>query len=202
MPEKETVAGDNKKITTTIIVGDGEKIDRINGIIPAVPVLLSPTTTTTTTIESDEMKRANAKKLIERYFYQLSDGCGKTNCSNRNCASSGICERLQPDQAAARAIQLYTEEAVLCEMHPSKVARTDCHQNASLSSTAATSSSSPSASRLASFSFYAETKMYVRIIIHFFFFIAILLVIIIRRRQQIKKPNPHRRHHNSLTSHD
>ena len=75
------------------------------------------------------MKRAIAKKLIERYFYQLSDGCGNPNCGNKNCASSGAVETLSPNQAAARAIQLYTQDAKLCEMHPSKVARThqlDC----------------------------------------------------------------------------
>lgn len=74
------------------------------------------------------MKRAIAKKLIERYFYQLSDGCGNPKCGNKNCASSGGVETLSPNQAAARAIQLYTEEAELCELHPSKVARTqlDC----------------------------------------------------------------------------
>lgn len=78
--------------------------------------------------ESDEMKRAIAKKLIERYFYQLSDGCGNPKCGNKNCASSGGVETLSPNQAAARAIQLYTQEAELCELHPSKVARTqlDC----------------------------------------------------------------------------
>lgn len=76
------------------------------------------------------MKRAIAKKLIERYFYQLSDGCGKTNCANKNCASSGSVEALSPNQAAARAIQLYSQEAELCELHPAKVAKTqDCKSN-------------------------------------------------------------------------
>lgn len=37
----------------------------------------------------DIMKRAAAKQLIERYFYQLLDGCGNPNCDNRYCASSG-----------------------------------------------------------------------------------------------------------------
>lgn len=37
----------------------------------------------------ETMKRAAAKQLIERYFYQLLDGCGNTNCDNENCASSG-----------------------------------------------------------------------------------------------------------------
>lgn len=35
------------------------------------------------------MKRAAAKKLIERYFYQLTDGCGNPQCDNENCVSSG-----------------------------------------------------------------------------------------------------------------
>lgn len=39
------------------------------------------------------MKRAAAKKLIERYFYQLTDGCGNTSCENENCASSGKVSR-------------------------------------------------------------------------------------------------------------
>ncbi|XP_037037747.1 ubiquitin-protein ligase E3A isoform X1 [Bradysia coprophila] len=87
-----------------------------------ITVVSSPTAS-----ESDEMKRAIAKKLIERYFYQLSDGCGKPNCANKNCASSGSVEALSPNQAAARAIQLYSEEAELCELHPAKVAKThDC----------------------------------------------------------------------------
>lgn len=72
----------------------------------------------------DDMKRAVAKKLIEQYFYQLSNGCGNPSCSNSNCASSGQVASLTPNQAAARAIQLYTQEAELCDVHPSKIART------------------------------------------------------------------------------
>lgn len=37
----------------------------------------------------DTMKRAAARKLIERYFYQLTDGCGNATCENEHCASSG-----------------------------------------------------------------------------------------------------------------
>lgn len=74
--------------------------------------------------DSDEMKRAHAKKLIEKYFYQLSDGCGNPNCTNQNCASSGELESLTPNQAAARAIQLFSEEAPLCGMPSAKLART------------------------------------------------------------------------------
>lgn len=39
--------------------------------------------------KEEVMKRAAAKKLIERYFYQLTDGCGNPNCDNKYCASSG-----------------------------------------------------------------------------------------------------------------
>lgn len=74
--------------------------------------------------ESDEMKRAAAKKLIERYFYQLRDGCGNPSCGNICCASSGEVKSLTPNQAAAKAIQLFSEDAELCDSHPSKVART------------------------------------------------------------------------------
>lgn len=82
--------------------------------------------TTTTTADSDDdiaataaedeaFKRLAAKQLIERYFYQLSDGCGNPKCMNRNCASSTAGLRLTPNQAAAKAIQLYTQEAKLCD---------------------------------------------------------------------------------------
>ncbi|XP_066246881.1 ubiquitin-protein ligase E3A isoform X2 [Euwallacea similis] len=68
-----------------------------------------------------EMKRAAAKKLIERYFYQLTEGCGNPNCTNKDCASSG--EPMTPNAAAGRALKLFSQEAKLCETHPSKVAK-------------------------------------------------------------------------------
>lgn len=43
---------------------------------------------TVTNRTQDIMKRAAAKQLIERYFYQLLDGCGNPNCDNQYCASS------------------------------------------------------------------------------------------------------------------
>ncbi|XP_015513298.1 ubiquitin-protein ligase E3A isoform X1 [Neodiprion pinetum] len=72
-----------------------------------------------------DMKRAAAKKLIERYFYQLTDGCGNPQCDNQHCASSGKVTNLTPNQAAAQAIQLFSQEARLCDgTQPNKVART------------------------------------------------------------------------------
>lgn len=78
--------------------------------------------------KEDEMKRAAAKKLIERYFYQLTDGCGNTNCNNVYCASSKTflfkVKNLSPNEAAAQAIQLFSQDARLCERHPNKMPRT------------------------------------------------------------------------------
>ncbi|XP_058055109.1 ubiquitin-protein ligase E3A [Anopheles bellator] len=88
--------------------------------------------------EEQEMKRASAKKLIEQYFYQLVDGCGNPSCTNKHCASSGKVEKLTPNAAAARAIQLFSQEATLCyEAQPSKVQKTEQKYTASGSSSAA-----------------------------------------------------------------
>jgi len=76
------------------------------------------------TIISEEMKRAAARKLIERYFFQLTDGCGNPKCNNKYCYSSGEVEKLNPDQAAARALTLFLQDAKLCDSHPSKLAKT------------------------------------------------------------------------------
>ncbi|CAH0769771.1 unnamed protein product [Bemisia tabaci] len=70
------------------------------------------------------MKRAAAAKRIERYFYQLTDGCGNENCSNKFCASSGKAPSLKPNQAAVLALELFKEDSPLCEYHPAKIPRT------------------------------------------------------------------------------
>lgn len=59
-------------------------------------------------------KRAAARRLIERYFYQLTNGCGDPSCDNVHCASSGELGNLTPDEAAAQALQLFSQEARLC----------------------------------------------------------------------------------------
>lgn len=73
--------------------------------------------------ESDEMKRAHAKQLIEQYFFMLSNGCGDANCANLNCASSGNVDKLPPNEAAARAIQLYKDDAPICGTSSTKLSR-------------------------------------------------------------------------------
>ncbi|KFM64897.1 Ubiquitin-protein ligase E3A, partial [Stegodyphus mimosarum] len=59
-------------------------------------------------------KRTAAKKLIERYYFQLTDGCGNQACENENCASCQKAPKLEPDEAAARAIELFKSKAKLC----------------------------------------------------------------------------------------
>lgn len=104
--------------------------------------------TATVSTGSEDMKRASAKKLIERYFYQLVDGCGNPKCNNKYCASSGKVEKLSPNAAAARAIQLFSLDADLCDTHPSKVPKT--MSSASAPSAASCSSASSSAPLLSS----------------------------------------------------
>ncbi|XP_064481318.1 ubiquitin-protein ligase E3A-like [Ornithodoros turicata] len=60
-------------------------------------------------------RKLAVKALIERYYYQLTDGCGMPNCTNENCASSRRLQPLSPNEAAARAIQLFITKAQLCE---------------------------------------------------------------------------------------
>ena len=49
-------------------------------------------------------KRGLVKRLIERYYKQLTEGCGRQSCDNPDCASSGL-SKLAPNEAAARSIQ-------------------------------------------------------------------------------------------------
>ncbi|KAL1432726.1 hypothetical protein MTO96_012938 [Rhipicephalus appendiculatus] len=63
----------------------------------------------------DNSKKLAVKELIERYYYQLTEGCGREGCSNENCASSGRLRRLSPNEAAARALHLMMAKAALCD---------------------------------------------------------------------------------------
>ncbi|XP_063068463.1 ubiquitin-protein ligase E3A-like isoform X2 [Engraulis encrasicolus] len=70
--------------------------------------------------EASRMKRAAAKHLIERYYHQLTEGCGNDSCSNDCCASSPAFQRLDNNAAAVKALELYKVNAKLCDPHPSK----------------------------------------------------------------------------------
>ena len=77
-------------------------------------------------------KRVAAKQMIERYYYQLTDGCGKPDCCNSGCASSRKFKftNLTRDQAALEALQLFRAKADLCGDAPFKVAKNSSTEDA------------------------------------------------------------------------
>jgi len=75
-------------------------------------------------------KRAAAKKLIERYYIQLTSGCGEAHCGNDLCASSE-CFRfsgLDSNAAAAKALELFQSRSQLCGETVNKVAKENTDQ--------------------------------------------------------------------------
>ncbi|XP_018418857.1 PREDICTED: ubiquitin-protein ligase E3A [Nanorana parkeri] len=71
-------------------------------------------------LENSRMKRAAAKHLIERYYHQLTEGCGNDSCTNEFCASCPTFLRMDNNAAAIKALDLYKVNAKLCDPHPSK----------------------------------------------------------------------------------
>ncbi|XP_074991554.1 ubiquitin-protein ligase E3A isoform X4 [Calonectris borealis] len=67
-----------------------------------------------------QTKRAAAKHLIERYYHQLTEGCGNEACTNEFCASCPTFLRMDNNAAAIKALELYKINAKLCDPHPSK----------------------------------------------------------------------------------
>ncbi|XP_046893041.1 ubiquitin-protein ligase E3A-like [Hypomesus transpacificus] len=65
------------------------------------------------------MKKATAKHLIERYFRQLTEGCGNGDCTNTFCASCLDFQPVDSNTAAVRALELCKINAKLCDRHPS-----------------------------------------------------------------------------------
>jgi len=62
----------------------------------------------------EEAQRKSVQRLIERYYYQLTQGCGR-HCDNPLCFSSGaITSPLAPNEAAAKALQCLKDRARLC----------------------------------------------------------------------------------------
>ena len=58
-------------------------------------------------------KKLLFQNLLERYYHQVTNGCGKENCKNKSCAQN----RSTPvgnDEGAAIALQLFRERANLC----------------------------------------------------------------------------------------
>ncbi|KAJ0032142.1 hypothetical protein NQD34_002223 [Periophthalmus magnuspinnatus] len=63
------------------------------------------------------MNKSAAKTLIERYFRQLTDGCGNGSCTNEFCASSQNFKPLDKNAAAVKALELFKNNAKLCDLH-------------------------------------------------------------------------------------
>ena len=81
-----------------------------------------------------DRKRAVAKKLIERYYIQLTSGCGETRCANELCASSDsfLYSGLDSNAAAAKALELFQSRSRLCDETLNKVARESSDKEASV----------------------------------------------------------------------
>ncbi|XP_017279023.1 ubiquitin-protein ligase E3A isoform X2 [Kryptolebias marmoratus] len=71
------------------------------------------------------MNRKTAKRLIERYFQQLTEGCGNSNCANEFCASHCDFQPLDNNSAAAKALDLFKVNAKLCDYYPAVKSGTD-----------------------------------------------------------------------------
>ncbi|XP_014676570.1 PREDICTED: ubiquitin-protein ligase E3A-like [Priapulus caudatus] len=72
---------------------------------------------------AENMKRAAAKQLIEKLYFQLMEGCGNGECINEQCAT-GRKSVLTSNDAAAQALMLVrSSQAKLCGIRPVKVAR-------------------------------------------------------------------------------
>ncbi len=100
------------------------------------------------TTNSSFRKRQAARRLIERFYYQLTDGCGQSACNNPHCASnpSFVFANIGKDVLAVRAIELSKNKAILCDSSgPAKVAK-EGSQGGSSSSGAVQSSSSANTS--------------------------------------------------------
>ncbi|XP_007889306.2 ubiquitin-protein ligase E3A isoform X3 [Callorhinchus milii] len=69
---------------------------------------------------ASRMKRAAAKHLIERYYHQLTEGCGNEACTNDFCASCPNFHRMDNNAAGIKALELFKINAKLCDPHPSK----------------------------------------------------------------------------------
>lgn len=59
--------------------------------------------------------RKRAKEIIEKFFHQITEGCGKSDCSNPNCASNPNFQQIPKNQAAVLAVKLAQSKALLCD---------------------------------------------------------------------------------------
>jgi len=55
------------------------------------------------------------EKLIKKYFEQLTSGCGRSICNNKQCVKGGHV-KLSSDEAAALALHFLKEQAQICDI--------------------------------------------------------------------------------------
>ncbi|XP_015043330.2 ubiquitin-protein ligase E3A isoform X2 [Drosophila pseudoobscura] len=124
--------------------------------LPGVSSASTSTSTAPGGQATPEMKRSTVRTLIQRYFHQLQSGCGNEQCTNINCASSGRVAPMTPNEVAARALQLFSQDARLCvnpaqlqpppqaelEPQPERVAPVAISSSSSSSSSSSNSSTS------------------------------------------------------------
>ncbi|XP_070135871.1 ubiquitin-protein ligase E3A [Drosophila bipectinata] len=105
-----------------------------------------------------EMKRSAVRSLIQRYFHQLQSGCGNAHCTNANCASSGKVAPMTANEVAAKALQLFSQDAQLCETVSSPQDVDMLSPNDSSSSSSGSSGSGSSTSTITSASTATTTS--------------------------------------------
>lgn len=54
-------------------------------------------------------------KLIQKYFQQLTSGCGRPNCTNKECVSGGRIA-LSNNEAGALALHFLLQNAQICDV--------------------------------------------------------------------------------------
>ncbi|XP_073842079.1 ubiquitin protein ligase E3A isoform X2 [Musca autumnalis] len=136
VPQDLSLGGQRPTATTTTQANQAEQTTPAR----SATTTSSTTTTTHTSPTPTDMKRSAVKELIERYFYQLQRGCGNPKCSNVNCASSGKVAPMTPNEIAAKAISLFSQDAPLCDHYAQqpKVPRTGPQHDSPSSSRSAT----------------------------------------------------------------
>ncbi|KAF2368190.1 HECT domain [Trinorchestia longiramus] len=63
--------------------------------------------------DTEDVKKA-AENRIRRHHLSLTQGCGSSTCQNRNCVSSGKMTPLSGNEAAVKALELFSSHAPEC----------------------------------------------------------------------------------------
>jgi len=67
-------------------------------------------------VKSLEERKAEAKKAFMGYFQRLTQGCGRPNCWNKDCASSSGFKPVPKAEAFKRALALTKKHSKICEL--------------------------------------------------------------------------------------